>query len=70
MRSEHLARRIYPVGVLGLAPKETDIVDSIPPSYFRKNIDNWRIGQAATMYYPIAVKAGLLSLSVPPYNPG
>lgn len=49
-------------GVIGLAPSEADIVDSIPPSYFGGNIDNWRIGQGATMYYPVAVEGGLLSL--------
>lgn len=48
-------------GVLGLAPKEADIVDSIPPSYFGGNIDDWRIGKGATMYYPVAVEGGLLS---------
>jgi acetamidase/formamidase len=37
-------------------------VDSIPPSYFGGNIDNWRIGKGATMYYPVAVDGGLLSL--------
>ena len=49
-------------GVIGLAPDEADIVDSIPPSYFGGNIDNWRIGKGATMYYPVAVEGGLLSL--------
>lgn len=49
-------------GVIGLAPDETDIVDSIPPSYFGGNIDDWRIGKGATMYYPVAVTGGLLSL--------
>ena len=48
-------------GVLGLAPAEADIVDSIPPSYVGGNIDDWRIGKGATMYYPIAVKGALLS---------
>src|SRR5215471_9471437 len=43
-------------GVMGLAPKEADIVDSIPPSYFGGNIDNWRIGKGATLYYPVAVQ--------------
>lgn len=52
-------------GVIGLAPKEADIVDSIPPGYFGGNIDNWRIGKGATMYYPIAVEGGLLSLGDP-----
>jgi acetamidase/formamidase len=48
-------------GVLGLAPVEADIVDSIPPSYTGGNIDDWRIGKGATMYYPVAVKGALLS---------
>ncbi|MEO8184995.1 MAG: acetamidase/formamidase family protein, partial [Deltaproteobacteria bacterium] len=38
-------------GTMGLAPKEAEIVDSIPPSYTGGNIDNWRIGKGATMYY-------------------
>ena len=42
-------------GVLGLAPSEADYVDSIPPHYVGGNIDNWRIGKGATMYYPVAV---------------
>jgi acetamidase/formamidase len=48
-------------GVLGLAPSEADMVDSIPPSYVGGNIDNWRIGKGATMYYPVAVPGALLS---------
>ena len=52
-------------GVIGLAPAETDIVDSVPPSYFGGNIDNWRIGEGATMYYPVAVEGALLSMGDP-----
>ncbi|MBE9139204.1 acetamidase/formamidase family protein [Nodosilinea sp. LEGE 07088] len=52
-------------GVIGLAPKEADVVDSVPPSYFGGNIDNWRIGEGATMYYPVAVEGALLSLGDP-----
>ncbi len=48
-------------GVLGLAPAEADMVDSIPPSYTGGNIDDWRIGKGATMYYPVSVKGALLS---------
>ena len=48
-------------GVLGLAPAEADIVDSIPPNYVGGNIDDWRIGKGATMYYPVAVRGALLS---------
>ena len=39
-------------GVLAVAPKEADIVDSIPPAYFGGNIDNKRCGKGATMYLP------------------
>ncbi len=46
-------------GTLGLAPCEADMVDSIPPSYTGGNIDNWRIGKGATVYYPVAVPGGL-----------
>jgi len=52
-------------GVIGLAPAEADIVDSVPPSYFGGNIDNWRIGKGATMYYPVAVEGALLSMGDP-----
>jgi acetamidase/formamidase len=48
-----------------VAPKEADIVDSIPPSYTGGNIDDWRIGMGATMYYPVAVPGALLSVGDP-----
>ena len=48
-------------GTMGVAPVETDFVDSIPPGYFGGNIDNWRIGKGGTMYYPVAVEGALLS---------
>lgn len=57
-------------GVIGLAPKEADIVDSIPPGYFGGNIDNWRIGKGATMYYPVAVPLALLSAGDPHASQG
>jgi acetamidase/formamidase len=52
-------------GVMGLAPREAEIVDSIPPSYTGGNIDNWRIGRGATMYYPVAVEGALFSAGDP-----
>ena len=48
-------------GVLGVAPREAEMVDSIPPGYFGGNMDNWRVGKGATMYYPVAVKGALFS---------
>jgi acetamidase/formamidase len=52
-------------GTMGLAPAEAELVDSIPPSYTGGNIDNWRVGKGATMYYPVAVPGGLLSVGDP-----
>jgi acetamidase/formamidase len=52
-------------GVMGLAPAEADMVDSIPPSYTGGNIDNWRIGKGGTMYYPVAVDGALFSMGDP-----
>src|SRR5438270_1949217 len=52
-------------GVIGLAPSEADIVDSIPPHWVGGNIDDWRIGKGATMYYPVAVPGALLSAGDP-----
>ena len=57
-------------GVMGLAPAEAEIVDSIPPSYTGGNIDNWRIGKGATMFYPVAVKGALLSVGDPHASQG
>jgi acetamidase/formamidase len=57
-------------GVIGLAPREADMVDSIPPGYFGGNIDNWRIGKGATMYYPVAVEGALLSAGDPHASQG
>jgi acetamidase/formamidase len=48
-------------GVIGLAPKEADFVDSIPPNYVGGNVDNWRMGKGAIIYYPVAVAGALFS---------
>jgi acetamidase/formamidase len=40
-------------GVMGVAPQESGRINSIPPGPFGGNIDNWRIGAGATMYYPV-----------------
>lgn len=52
-------------GTMGVAPEEADLVDSIPPAYFGGNIDDWRIGKGATMYYPVAVDGALFSAGDP-----
>ncbi|GGG06158.1 acetamidase/formamidase family protein [Paenibacillus abyssi] len=52
-------------GTMGVAPREADVVDSIPPSYYGGNIDDWRVGKGGTMYYPVAVPGALLSVGDP-----
>ena len=57
-------------GTMGVAPAEAEIVNSIPPSYTGGNIDNWRIGKGATMYYPVSVRGALLSVGDPHASQG
>ena len=46
-------------GVIGVAPREADLVDSVPPSYFGGNLDNWRLGKGAAVYLPVSVPGAL-----------
>lgn len=57
-------------GTMGLAPAEADLVNSIPPSYTGGNIDNWRIGKGATIYYPVSVPGALFSVGDPHASQG
>jgi acetamidase/formamidase len=52
-------------GTMGLAPAESDYVSSIPPSYSGGNIDDWRVGKGARMYYPVAVEGAFFSVGDP-----
>ncbi len=52
-------------GVIGVAPKEAGFVDSIPPSYFGGNLDNWRLGKGAKVFLPVSVAGALLSIGDP-----
>lgn len=49
-------------GTVALAPREDDLVDSIPPGYFGGNIDNWRLGKGSRIFLPVSVAGGLLSI--------
>jgi acetamidase/formamidase len=53
-----------------VAPKEAELVTSTPPGYFGGNIDDWRIGKGAVVYYPIAVPGALLSVGDPHASQG
>ena len=57
-------------GVIAVAPKEVEYVDTIPPGYFGGNIDNWRIGKGAVMFYPVAVPGALFSVGDPHASQG
>ncbi|MBC7578551.1 MAG: acetamidase/formamidase family protein [Tardiphaga sp.] len=52
-------------GVIAVAPRETELVDSVPPSYFGGNLDNWRLGKGATVYLPVSVPGALFSVGDP-----
>ncbi len=57
-------------GVIAVAPKEAELVTSTPPGYFGGNVDDWRIGKGAVVYYPIAVPGALLSVGDPHASQG
>src|ERR1700709_2950928 len=50
---------------MGLAPSEADFVASIRPSYTGGNIDDWRVGKGARMFYPVAVPGAFFSVGDP-----
>ncbi len=52
-------------GTMGLAPAEADYVSSIPPGHTGGNIDDWRIGKGARMFYPVAVAGAYFSVGDP-----
>jgi acetamidase/formamidase len=52
-------------GVSGVGPKESGKINSIPPWTFGGNVDNWRIGAGATMYYPVFNQGALFYMGDP-----
>lgn len=52
-------------GVIAVAPREADFVDSVPPAYFGGNLDNWRLGKGSAVYLPVSVPGALLSVGDP-----
>ncbi|WP_245413555.1 acetamidase/formamidase family protein [Mangrovicella endophytica] len=49
-------------GFVAVAPRESELVDTIPPGYFGGNIDNWRASEGSRLFLPVAVPGALLSL--------
>jgi acetamidase/formamidase len=58
------------LGTAGVAPDVKGRVSTIPPGAHGGNIDNWRIGAGAVMYYPVAVDGGLFSVGDPHISQG
>ena len=64
LRNVKVPARLH-FGTMGLAPAEADYVSSIPPGHTGGNIDDWRIGKGARMYYPVAVPGAYFSVGDP-----
>lgn len=58
------------LGTAGVAPDVTGRVSTIPPGAHGGNIDNWRIGAGARMYYPVQVDGALFSIGDPHVSQG
>ncbi len=69
-----LDKAVVPVrphfGVIAVAPRETGMVDSIPPSYFGGNMDNWRAGKGTKLFLPVATPGALFSVGDPHASQG
>jgi acetamidase/formamidase len=68
-REPALANIVIPLrphfGVGGVAPRDAGRINSIPPGEFGGNIDNWRFGPGAAMYYPVLQPGALCYLGDP-----
>ena len=57
-------------GTMGVAPSAPGRHSSIPPGDHGGNVDNWRIGAGARMFYPVQVAGALLSVGDPHVSQG
>jgi acetamidase/formamidase len=58
------------LGTAGVAPDVPGRISTVPPGRHGGNIDNWRIGAGATMYYPVQVDGALFSVGDPHISQG
>jgi acetamidase/formamidase len=58
------------LGTAGVAPDVSGRVSTIPPGLHGGNIDNWRIGAGAVMYYPVQVEGAMFSIGDPHVSQG
>ncbi|SAL73485.1 AraC family transcriptional regulator [Caballeronia udeis] len=57
-------------GVVTVAPQQDGLIDSIPPSTFGGNLDNWRVTRGASVFLPVGVHGALLSIGDPHASQG
>jgi acetamidase/formamidase len=57
-------------GLMGVAPAGTDVLSSIPPGVFGGNVDNWRFGPGATVFYPVFHEGAGLYVGDPHFAQG
>jgi acetamidase/formamidase len=57
-------------GVIAVAPQQNGLIDSIPPSTFGGNLDNWRVTRGASVFLPVGVPGALLSIGDPHASQG
>ena len=57
-------------GLIAVAPQQDGLIDSIPPSAFGGNLDNWRVASGASVYLPVGVPGALLSIGDPHASQG
>jgi acetamidase/formamidase/AraC-like DNA-binding protein len=57
-------------GLIAVAPRHTGLIDSIPPSAFGGNLDNWRVARGASVFLPVGVAGALLSVGDPHASQG
>jgi acetamidase/formamidase/AraC-like DNA-binding protein len=57
-------------GLIAVAPQQDGLIDSIPPSAFGGNLDNWRVARGASVYLTVGVEGALLSVGDPHASQG
>jgi acetamidase/formamidase/AraC-like DNA-binding protein len=57
-------------GVITVAPQQDGLIDSIPPSTFGGNLDNWRVTRGTSVFLPVGVPGALLSIGDPHASQG
>ncbi|CAN5527747.1 acetamidase/formamidase family protein [soil metagenome] len=58
------------LGVMGVAPGEPGRRSSIPPGVFGGNVDNWRFGPGASIYYPVFAEGANFYVGDPHFAQG